>query len=136
MGLIDTLMSFEYDRTHSDAVYEPPPAVKTDKVPSNSSRSRHGSKMQAAVQSEVNELSVSDTSLRRSQSQEEKGDSLAATSANRASPGAKGVPVRMGPERIGNDLDKPPVSAFVNSSLLPPGLLLLGLALSIWYFAF
>lgn len=137
MGLIDTLMSFEYDRTHSDALYEPTSAIKTDKIPPSSSRDRRGSKMPPATQSEISEPSVSDTSLSRSQSQEEKERSPAATTASRTSPNAKGLFARMRPEETGNDPDKsPPFSAFVNSSLLPPGLLFLGLALSVWYFAF
>lgn len=131
MGWIDTLMSYEYDRLHSDAMYEPPSAVEKDQVASDSFRAGGGSELRPTVQLGTNESSVSNISRFGSRTR-----SPATTTLNRSSACAERASGRLEPEDIGASLNKSPRHASVNFSSLLIGVLLLGLVLWIWHVAF
>ena len=135
MNFINTLRSYEYDRLHSDAVYESTSADNEDGVPPESSRGRRKSETRAAVQSEISAPSTPDASLRRSPLPEGKMMFPTETTANPSNAGAKGASARVAPEDVGPKPEKPTVRAYVNSSSLLIGLLLLGVALFVWYIA-
>lgn len=95
---INTVTSYEYDRLHSDAVYQPASAVEQDKNTSNSSRGPGGSEVRSAVRSKIREPSVSEISPNSIESQEGKRKSLVETAADRSSASIKWAPARLGTE--------------------------------------
>ena len=133
MDWINTLREFEYDRTHSDAVYEPPPNLDKNGPSPDSSQGGNGSEVQPIFQSEVKESSTSDTSRRRRQSQEETKVSSAKTASDPFDANAKKAAARSGPGSVVPRPNERPFSGFADSSSLLVGLLLLSLILSIWY---